>query len=151
MSDTISISVSAAAIFSAEEGWGRPPPNRLKDMASVSVRMARWVSVFDVMVVAAGRETGVDESDIGESLQIICLLLCEMDEHMRSSKLEDVDAQTLNYFLRRSIWLNCSEDSYLLLYSIQCCLLLECTHMVGGYCCETPRALSVMFIQGKHR
>lgn len=28
MSDTISISVSAAAIFSAEVGCGRPPPNR---------------------------------------------------------------------------------------------------------------------------
>jgi hypothetical protein len=28
MSDTMSISVSAAAIFSAEEGCGRPPPKR---------------------------------------------------------------------------------------------------------------------------
>jgi len=28
MSETMSISASAAAIFSAEEGWGRPPPNR---------------------------------------------------------------------------------------------------------------------------
>ena len=28
MSDTISISVSAAAIFSADEGWGRPPKRK---------------------------------------------------------------------------------------------------------------------------
>jgi hypothetical protein len=28
MSETMSISASAAAIFSAEEGWGRPPPKR---------------------------------------------------------------------------------------------------------------------------
>lgn len=28
MPETISISASAAAIFSAEEGWGRPPPKR---------------------------------------------------------------------------------------------------------------------------
>lgn len=32
MSDTISTSVSAAAIFSAEDGCGRPPPNMLNDM-----------------------------------------------------------------------------------------------------------------------
>jgi len=28
MSETISISVSAAAIFCSEESWGRPPPKR---------------------------------------------------------------------------------------------------------------------------
>ena len=28
MSDTISTSVSAAAIFSAEESWGRPPKRK---------------------------------------------------------------------------------------------------------------------------
>lgn len=33
MPETISISASAAAIFSAEEGWGRPPPKR-KDILS---------------------------------------------------------------------------------------------------------------------
>lgn len=32
MSETISISASAAAIFSAEEGWGRPP--KRKDMVA---------------------------------------------------------------------------------------------------------------------
>jgi hypothetical protein len=32
MSETISTSVSAAAIFSADEGCGRPPPNMLNDM-----------------------------------------------------------------------------------------------------------------------
>jgi hypothetical protein len=37
ISETISTSVSAAAIFSAEEGCGRPPPNMLNDMAAVSV------------------------------------------------------------------------------------------------------------------
>lgn len=37
ISETISTSVSAAAIFSAEEGCGRPPPNKLNDMAAVSV------------------------------------------------------------------------------------------------------------------
>lgn len=33
MSDTISTSVSAAAIFSADESWGRPP--KRKDIVSV--------------------------------------------------------------------------------------------------------------------
>ncbi len=35
MSDTISTSVSAAAIFSAEESWGRPP--KRKDIVSCTV------------------------------------------------------------------------------------------------------------------
>jgi hypothetical protein len=46
ISETISTSVSAAAIFSAEEGCGRPPPNMLNDMAAVSVvgelRASEW-------------------------------------------------------------------------------------------------------------
>jgi hypothetical protein len=45
MSETISTSVSAAAIFSAEVGCGRPPPNR-KDMvegvAGTRREKARW-------------------------------------------------------------------------------------------------------------
>ena len=35
--ETISISASAAAIFSAEEGWGRAPPPKRKDMFAVLV------------------------------------------------------------------------------------------------------------------
>ena len=46
MSETISISVSAAAIFSADVGWGRPPPKR-KDM--LARRSLGWVEVVLVM------------------------------------------------------------------------------------------------------
>ena len=35
MSDTISTSVSAAAIFSADESWGRPP--KRKDMIATRI------------------------------------------------------------------------------------------------------------------
>ena len=44
MPETISISASAAAIFSAELGCGRPPPKR-KDMLVLGVRGLVWLAM----------------------------------------------------------------------------------------------------------
>jgi hypothetical protein len=44
MSETMSISASAAAIFSAEEGWGRAPPPKRKDIFGFGLggKVKRW-------------------------------------------------------------------------------------------------------------
>lgn len=44
MLETISISASAAAIFSAEEGCGRPPPKRKDMVAGCGESIGRVVS-----------------------------------------------------------------------------------------------------------
>jgi hypothetical protein len=54
MSDTISISVSTAAIFSAELGCGRPPPKR-KDMLKRVVGRSSIEVKEDVDFVGDGR------------------------------------------------------------------------------------------------
>jgi hypothetical protein len=50
MSDTMSISASAAAIFSAEEGCGRPPPKKfiMDDVwGGVMYKCIRWFGLDD--------------------------------------------------------------------------------------------------------
>lgn len=57
MLETISISASAAAIFSAEEGCGRAPPKRKDMLAVVSVeRRLRGVLILQGLVGVAMRE-----------------------------------------------------------------------------------------------
>lgn len=45
MSDTISTSVSAAAIFSAEESWGRPPKRKDIFEGGGKCEPASWITV----------------------------------------------------------------------------------------------------------
>lgn len=47
MSETISTSVSAAAIFSDEESWGRPP--KRKDMMSCYLALQKFVEGQSVL------------------------------------------------------------------------------------------------------
>lgn len=66
MSETISISASAAAIFCSDESWGRPPKrkdilcdllrvyNRKMNIVDVKTMLMQWV-VCVVSVVDAGR------------------------------------------------------------------------------------------------
>lgn len=64
MSETISTSVSAAAIFSAEEGCGRPPPNMLNDMAAVSV--GTWMGDPEGRSISAEGTRQIVENEIDE-------------------------------------------------------------------------------------
>lgn len=62
MLDTISISASAAAIFSADEGCGRPPPKREKDMVGLlygrRARFSRY-GLYAMMVRVVAMSDGV--------------------------------------------------------------------------------------------
>ncbi len=51
MLETISISASAAAIFSAEVGWGRAPPPKRKDI------LVEWLVLWAVMLVSVRVES----------------------------------------------------------------------------------------------
>ena len=63
MSETMSISASAAAIFSADEGCGRPPPKR-KDISVVMCGRSSRAGIVDAVVDVVGFVDAVRMSEV---------------------------------------------------------------------------------------